>query len=113
MAEVMRDLLSEMDADLVSVVAYDTNVFIHPQHPSLLDAWLSLTDADRQDVSRAYPRLFTAIWMTCKASVPRSKACPAVSERGSSCRLDGDNGHEWHLSDPGFDGRVSSEVWRT
>lgn len=94
----------------VNVVAYTTTLCVPATGVALTDAWQALSDEDRLYIHANMPRLFTAIFLAVKGTTPPSKECGAVSDRGNVCVATGE--HEWHLSPPGHDGRVSSEVWR-
>jgi hypothetical protein len=110
-AEVMDGIRAVVEAgglELSAGRSWSTAHFIHPQHGSLLDAWTSLADADRADVKDRYPRLYTAIYLACKGTVPEPKRCGSVSGNGSACVLRGPHSaHQGPTDNP----TCSSEVW--
>lgn len=107
----LAGLIQDSGGEVTNAKVYTTAHFIHPQHGALIDAWLAMTDDERKDVADRYPRLHLAIFLACKATEPPRQQCDAVSKNGSSCGVSG--AHVVHVSaNAGFDGRVSSEVWR-
>lgn len=90
----LENLMRESGVEPIAGTAYTTAHFIHPQHLALLDAWLSLSDAERARINNDHPRLFGAIFMAVKGSVPREQEEQARANARFGQADQSDNGLE-------------------
>lgn len=99
-----------LGVESIRAKAFTTSHFIRPEQGSLLEAWIALTDDERLALKDAMPRLFTAIFLTVRGTVPDEKKCDAAHPTYPwiGCAVHGK--HEVHVSDPVDVG--GSMVWR-
>lgn len=107
----LDDKVSSDGSTLVGCRVWNTAHFIHPQHGSLLEAWMSMSDRERERVDQLFPRLSNAIFLAVKGTMPKQATCDAKSTNGSLCDRKGT--HDVHMGPSGhvLDGMETTEVW--
>ncbi len=107
----IQQLIEDGGGEFNHAVVYATSHFIHPAEVSLTDSWQALDDEDRKLIKERMPRLFTAIFLAIRGTVPPGEVCDSTSPNGSLCLVRGD--HESHSGPSGrvVDGMETTEVW--
>lgn len=102
------ELCEQREVEPVKVKSYTTAHFIRPEYGSLLETWIAMTDEERLVLKNGLPRLYTAVFLAIKGTVPDAGRCGIWSPGGAECRVEGE--HDVHISNPADVG--GSEVWR-